>query len=192
MKQRGLTLIEMLISLFIFSLIALASYRVLSASLMLDERLQSTPAELISSGAAMERLRNDIEHIRFRLASNDKYPELRAEGRLRWLRSSPRMSEGRLGVGLFAVQYQLLNNNETPERVRQIWHRPGFEGEPDHTETVLAGFRNLSIEIIDEGQRLRRWPPANIKDDDDHRPEAIDLRWRNLAGGEQRMLLVLP
>lgn len=192
MKQRGLTLIEMLISLLIFSLIALASYRVLSASLTLDERLQSTPAEIIASGAAMERLRNDIEHIRYRLPGNNKYPELLPDGKLRWLRSAPRFRDGRLDVGLFAVQYQWLSDNETPRLVRQVWDGPGFDGEPVYTETVLAQVRTLSIEIIDDGERLRRWPPASLKDDADHRPEAIDIRWKNHAGLEQNMLLVLP
>lgn len=192
MMPRGLTLIEMLISLFIFSLIALGSYRVLTASLQLDERLQHSADELLAAGAGMQQFRADIEHIRYRQIGDNQYPQLDADGRLRFIRTASGYGDGRVGVGLLALQYSLAERNSQRIVLREVWNTPSFDGEPHSSAAVLIGIDRLVIELIDEGQRYRRWPPTGGQGDEPLRPEAISVNWLSAGAGDNQMLLLLP
>lgn len=196
MIPRGLTLIEMLISLFIFSLIALGSYRVLTASLALDERFQYTVEEGLSSGAGMQQLREDLEQIRYRRFSDDLYPQIDTETGLRFIRSAQTVHEGLVEQELLALQYRLQELDGETAIVRATWRGASFHGEPAHSVAVFSGAKQLVFEIIDDGKRYRRWPPAAQSggpgQDAALRPEALSISWLTKAGDAHQMIVALP
>ncbi len=189
---RGLTLIEMLISLFIFSLIALGSYRVLTASLQLDQRFQYTVDEGLAWGAGMHQLRQDLEHIRYRLIADNAYPQIDVEGRLRFLQTAQLYRDGRLEPALIATQYRVAERDGQRVLLREVWQQPSFDGEPEHGVPILSDVKRLAIEVIDEGERFRRWPLARTSNQQPLRPEALRISWLGEDGDEHQMLVALP
>lgn len=196
MIPRGLTLIEMLISLFIFSLIALGSYRVLTASLALDERFQYQVAEGLSNGAAMQQLREDLEQIRYRQLSDNLYPQVDPESGLRFVRSAQAVHDGRVEQQVLALQYRLQEVDGETAIVRAAWRQAAFDGEPAHRVAVFSKVRQLVFEVIDDGKRYRRWPPAARSEeggqDAARRPEALSISWLTETGDEHQMFVALP
>jgi len=62
-KQRGFTLLEVLVAITIFALIGVASYRVLSSVMLTDERLAARSEELRRTNRAFWILQQDFEQI---------------------------------------------------------------------------------------------------------------------------------
>jgi general secretion pathway protein J len=162
--QAGFTLIELMISLGLFALIAVAGLALVDSVLGVQTR---TGARLDEQGAlnrAVYVLTSDVDQIaRGRIVSNGQ--------ELIFTRAAP-------GLGGAPVEIRWVRTGDTLTRI--------VAGAP---QPVLAGVSGLNARFYDDGWRSG-WPPSEERAED--WPRAVELTIGLGERGNLRRLIALP
>jgi general secretion pathway protein J len=169
MKPAGFTLIELMCALLILSLLALMSFRGLSAVLDARDHVRQETEKWRAVAAFFSRFQRDVQ--------------LSAPRPLR-------AAAGRLELSRFAaaegvdtprrIAYELNENREI-----ELWLWPGFDAEPDAQPArypVLAAVTQFELQYLDPDLKwIDAWPRSER---DPPLPRALRLRIV-LASGEE-------
>jgi general secretion pathway protein J len=178
-SQKGFTLIEILVALFIFSVVGMISAQLLGRTLDAYEVLEDRGDRLSQIHRAMFVVQRDMLQYQdraVRTASGDSFPALMIgdEGSLEMTRGGWRNPLQRPRSNLQRVAYRLQGEN----LVRAYWpvlDRLG--GEEPLTQTILEEVDDLEFFVIDEqGEEHKIWPPGPLAEDSPARVAGLILR----------------
>ena len=178
-SQKGFTLIEILVALFIFSVVGMISAQLLGRTLDAYEVLEDRGDRLSQIHRAMFVVQRDMLQYQdraVRTASGDSFPALMTgdEGSLEMTRGGWRNPLQRPRSNLQRVAYRLQGEN----LVRAYWpvlDRLG--GEEPLTQTILEEVDDLEFFVIDEqGEEHKIWPPGPLAEDSPARVAGLILR----------------
>ncbi|WP_373387942.1 type II secretion system minor pseudopilin GspJ [Pseudomonas alcaligenes] len=199
MRQRGFTLLEVLIAIAIFALLAMATYRMLDSVLQTDRGQRQQEQRLRELTRAMAAFERDLLQVRLRPVRDplgDLLPALRgSSGRdtlLEFTRSGWRNPLGQPRATLQRVRWQL--EGERWQRAYWTVLDQAQDSQP-RVQQVLDGVRRFDLRFLDqEGRWLQDWPPANSAADEalTQLPRAVVLVVEHRHYGELRRLWRLP
>jgi general secretion pathway protein J len=178
-SQKGFTLIEILVALFIFSVVGMISAQLLGRTLDAYEVLEDRGDRLSQIHRAMFVVQRDMLQYQdraVRTASGDSFPALMIgdEGSLEMTRGGWRNPLQRPRSNVQRVAYRLQGEN----LVRAYWpvlDRLG--GEEPLTQTILEEVDDLEFFVIDEqGEEHKIWPPGPLAEDSPARVAGLILR----------------
>ena len=178
-SQKGFTLIEILVALFIFSVVGMISAQLLGRTLDAYEVLEDRGDRLSQIHRAMFVVQRDMLQYQdraVRTASGDSFPALMIgdEGSLEMTRGGWCNPLQRPRSNLQRVAYRLQGEN----LVRAYWpvlDRLG--GEEPLTQTILEEVDDLEFFVIDEqGEEHKIWPPGPLAEDSPARVAGLILR----------------
>lgn len=212
-RQRGLTLLEVMVALTIFALIGVASYQVLASAVAARDIQQRHRTELAELQRALWVLQRDVEQWQRReVRSNDVNqpdPALMVEengARLR-LTSSGRRNPLELQQSpLLRVRYRLAQHPERDDSespyfedeelylLREVWFDiDGLRTDPaDLTQALLPGSDYFSVEVLTDRGRYRQWPPAHRSGSTPPEPKALIISLEHPRYGKVERWLALP
>ena len=177
--QKGFTLMEILVALFIFAVVGMISAQLLSRTLSAYEVLEDRGDRLAQIHRAMFVVQRDMLQYQdrgIRTASGDSFPALMIgdEGSLEMTRGGWRNPLQRPRSGLQRVAYRLQGE----DLVRAYW--PALDrlgGEEPLTQTILEDVDDLEFFVIDvQGDEHKIWPPAPVTDGTPAQLSGIILR----------------
>ncbi|HEB27694.1 MAG TPA: type II secretion system protein GspJ [Porticoccus sp.] len=203
-RQRGLTLLEILIALSIFSLIGVASYQVLNTTIHSQQVGDAHSTALSQQQKALRILDQDLQQLitrnvrmpdqqdnNYLLVNQNVFPLEFSRGGRRNPLLLPRSSIQR-------IAYDLGPHPESDDREskhyrdersylrRHVW--PGLDREPDTApliQVLLNDVTELTVAVISEQGRHEIWP---LVDDDTEKkvvqPLAIELIWVHDGAGQ--------
>jgi|TARA_B110000908_G_scaffold2377_1_gene3221 general secretion pathway protein J len=193
----GLTLLEVLIALSIFSLIGVASYRVLNTAIASQRIGAVLSAELSAVQKTILIVDRDLQQIIRRpirsnenvskdylVVNRENYPlEFTRGGRRNPLELS-RSSMIRIAYDV-GLHPQVTNKesefyqSETVFLRRHIWSAlDSTEQEQALIQPLLADVRDLAVAVITESGRQVSWPPEKVdKGASQENPLAIEMSW---------------
>lgn len=199
MSQRGFTLLEVLIAIAIFALLAMATYRMLDSVLQTDRGQRQQEQRLRELTRAMAAFERDLLQVRLRPVRDplgDRLPALRgSSGRdtqLEFTRSGWRNPLGQPRATLQRVRWQL--EGERWQRAYWTVLDQAQDSQP-WVQQALDGVRRFDLRFLDqEGRWLQDWPPANSAADEalTQLPRAVELVVEHRHYGELRRLWRLP
>ncbi len=170
--RNGFTLVELMVSLFIFGLLAAAGVSLLAFSVRAQESAKVRLADAGATARISALLTGDLLQAVPRLTRNtrgDREPVFRGgEGSLvlAYVRGGWANAEGAGRSGLQRVELQL--NDGRLERVV----RPLVDGAAPLPPVVLAeGIGNARLRFRVKGEWLDRWQPSNVQ----AMPQAVEL-----------------
>ncbi|MDH4569470.1 type II secretion system protein GspJ [Pseudomonas sp. BN414] len=198
-RAAGFTLLELLIAIAIFALLAIGTWRMLGAVLDSDEatRVQEQQLrELVRGVSAFER---DVRQVISR-PIRDAYGESRAallgeqsgdSDSLEFTRSGWRNPTGTQRSRLQRVRWQLSG-----ERLeRRYWTvLDQAQDSLPRVQNALDGVTSMKLRYMDDsGDWQDSWPPAGLPDDErlDRLPLALELTLQHRRYGELRRVLRL-
>ncbi|AOE84587.1 type II secretion system minor pseudopilin GspJ [Pseudomonas sp. TCU-HL1] len=198
-RVAGFTLLELLIAIAIFALLALGTWRMLGAVLDSDEatRIQEQQLrELVRAVSAFER---DVRQVESR-PIRDAYGESRAallgehqgdDDTLELTRGGWRNPTGTQRSRLQRVRWQLSG-----ERLeRRYWTAlDQAQDSLPQVQAALDGVTALKLRYMDDsGDWQDSWPPAGLSDDErlDRLPRALELALEHRRYGELRRIVRL-
>ena len=200
-NARGLTLIELLISISVFALLSALAYGGLNSVLLTAGRTQAATEQLTNLQLTMRFIERDIVQIvnrpirdqygdlEFALEAPPPYAE---EPLISFTRAGWANPAGQLRSQLARVAYDF--NEEKRQLVRIVW--PLLDGAGKETairtpmlDNVTAGkFRHM-----DEQEQWRAvWPPLVMNSPTIPMPKAIEVTLTAQPWGEIRRIMVLP
>ena len=181
-RSDGFTLIEMVVSIAIFSLIGLGTYTLFSSVFNLKEKTDIRSHELSNLQRAMIIIQNDVEQL-VRRDARDVFGDsasalVGADNQMVFTRSgwnlSP-FSKSKRSI-LQRVRYQV----EEGELIRSHWNMldQADQAEPEHV-TLLKGVEEIRLRYLDRDPDAGTgdswhdaWPPStlNTSTDPDYQP----------------------
>lgn len=192
MNARGFTLVEMLVSLLVFSLLATAGVAVMAHTVDNRGGVSDRLARLGEIQRAHALLRQDLGQAALRRVR---------DGGGRMARSAFLGAPDGRGEPLFEFVRRGWENPEglpraSVQRVRWRWvddrlerqPMPALDGAaPGEAQVVLTGIRDLRLAYHHRGQWSPAWPggPASL-------PEAVELHIELEDLGEMRQVFLLP
>lgn len=159
-RQRGLTLIELMVALAIFAVLGVLSYRALAEVSTSRTRLEDGFERWRSIGRAMQRIDADLLQLVAPAASASTTANVQASPALLLTRAASggaelqllRLDEAR---GVRRVGYRLVDGRLDWLR----WSGRDAVGEPI-VEPLLANVRNVRWRFLTGGNRVDAWPPG--------------------------------
>jgi general secretion pathway protein J len=178
----GFTLIEILVALFIFGVVALISGLLLSRSISAQEQLQERGDRLAQIHRAMQIMQRDILQYSNRTIRNEEDKEpldaiiISSDGYIEMTRLGWRNPLKRKRSELQRISYRL----DGSRLVRGYWHilDRGYSAEPSF-QTLLQGVERVEFYLLDQnGTEHKFWPSQSFRNDGDQdlSPLAIILR----------------
>jgi len=166
-REAGFTLVEALVSLFVFALVAGGCVAMLEQTVQAQGRVGDAQEELRLVQSARALLVADMTQLAPRIVRNDG-----DQGRvfigvggvqpdIRFVRAAGESGDGdQLSTSLVAVEYTLDVNGRLVRRTRNVLD-PG--GEPDVRErTLLAGAQDVRFEFHDGSAWREDWSSAGL------------------------------
>ncbi len=159
-RQRGLTLIELMVALAIFAVLGVLSYRALAEVSTSRTRLEDGFERWRSVGRAMQRIDADLLQLVAPAASASTAANVQASPALLLTRAASggaelqllRLEEAR---GVRRVGYRLVDGRLDWLR----WSGRDAVGEPT-VEPLLGNVRNVRWRFLTGGNRVDAWPPG--------------------------------
>ena len=160
-RQRGLTLIELMVALAIFAVLGVLSYRALAEVSTSRTRLEEGFERWRSIGRAMQRIDTDLLQLVAPAASASTTANVQASPALLLTRAASggaelqllRLDEAR---GVRRVGYRLVDGRLDWLR----WSGRDAFGEPT-VEPLLGNVRNVRWRFLTGGNRVDAWPPGD-------------------------------
>lgn len=160
-RQRGLTLIELMVALAIFAVLGVLSYRALAEVSTSRTRLEEGFERWRSIGRAMQRIDADLLQLVAPATSSSPTTSAQASPPLLLTRAASggaelqllRLDEAR---GVRRVGYRLVDGRL--EWLR--WSGRDAFGEPT-VEPLLGNVRNVRWRFLTGGNRVDAWPPGD-------------------------------
>lgn len=200
-RVRGLTLIELLIAVAVFSVLSALAYSGLNNILLTSSHAQAEGERLIALQMAMRYLQRDVEQLvnrPIRDQYGDPQPalvsaELKAEQPLvSFTRAGWANPAGQLRSQLQRVAYDL--DEEEEQLLRIIW--PLLDGASEETRittTLLETVTELEFRFMGErGEWQTSWPPLQQDPSAEPLPRAIEITMTAEPWGEIRRIMLLP
>ncbi len=178
-RAKGLTLLEVLIALSIFSMIGLASYQVLTSTIASQQVGDDYSQQLARQQKALMIIDRDLQQLvardirvadqqkAFLLVNEDEYPLEFTRGGWRNPLQQSRSSLQRVAydVGLHPgaenIDSKYYQSEERYLR-RHLWAVLDREEGVEHQiQVLLAGVEELTVAVISDGGRALSWPSAN-------------------------------
>ncbi|MGY4534786.1 general secretion pathway protein J [Pseudomonas sp. TE3786] len=197
--QRGFTLLELLIAVAIFALLALATYRMLSSVMQADGATREHEQQLRELVRAMAAFERDMLQVVPR-PTRDPFGEERAallgqDGdatALEFTRSGWRNPMGAARSRLQRVRWELSGE----QWQRRYWSvlDQAQDSQPQ-VQAVLDGVTSFTLRYMDrQGQWQPSWPPTdgNTSERLEQLPRAVELVLEHRRYGQLRRVLRLP
>ena len=200
-STRGFTLLELLVALAVFSIMAVAAYSGLRNVLYTRAAVEEQNRRLAAVQLAVYRLEQDIEQATPR-GVRDEYGEPQGallggkltDDRLTLTRAGWDNPLGQPRASLQRVAYRLRDG--------RLWrlHWPVLDrgGLIEPRETLLLDrVRDFKVQFLDQDDWRDDWPPPSSSTDDrkpdpDRLPRAVEIRLTLEDWGEITRLLPLP
>ncbi|MDD3326389.1 MAG: type II secretion system minor pseudopilin GspJ [Zoogloea sp.] len=159
-RQRGLTLIELMVALAIFAVLGVLSYRALAEVSTSRTRLEDGFERWRSIGRAMQRIDADLLQLVAPAASASTTANVQASPALLLTRAASGGAELQLlrlddARGVRRVGYRLVDGRLDWLR----WSGRDALGDPI-VEPLLGNVRNVRWRFLTGGNRVDAWPPG--------------------------------
>lgn len=203
-RQRGFTLLEVMIAVAIFSLLAMGTYRMLSTVLKTDEATRQHERDLRELSRAFASLDRDINQTLNR-SVRDAYGDERAtllgelgtsdgNAALEFSRNGWRNPLGGARAQVQRVRWRLAG--ETLERLYWNVLDQAVDSQP-RVQKVLTGVQSMNLRFLDDqGQWQEQWPPSqgnfSAEDAKKRMPLALEVKIEHRHYGELSRLYRLP
>lgn len=198
-RQRGFTLLELLIAIAIFALLGLATYRMLDSVLSTDAVTREHERQLRELTRALSAFERDLRQVTLRPIRDgfgDPQPALHSDladaSALELTRAGWRNPLGQRRAEVQRVRWQ-LSGEQWQRRYWRVLDRA--QDSAPQVQQALDGVESLSLRYLDkDGQWLVDWPPTSSTGDAalSELPRAVELRLQHRRYGELRRLLRLP
>ena len=162
-SQHAFTLIEILVALFIFALVALISGQLLSRTLSAQDQLQDRGERLALVHRAMQIVQRDLLQLTNRPIRNSDDLErlgpllINTDGFLEMTRMGWRNPLRHSRSEMQRISYRL----EDEKLIRGYWHilDRGYDAEPAF-QTMLEDVKRVEFYVLDiQGEEHKFWPP---------------------------------
>ena len=162
-SQHAFTLIEILVALFIFALVALISGQLLSRTLSAQDQLQDRGERLALVHRAMQIVQRDLLQLTNRPIRNSDDLErlgpllINTDGFLEMTRMGWRNPLRHSRSEMQRISYRL----EDEKLIRGYWHTldRGYDAEPAF-QTMLEDVKRVEFYVLDiQGEEHKFWPP---------------------------------
>lgn len=194
-RERGFTLIEMMIAIAIFAFLSLGAYQVLQGVLRSDEISKERGLALKKLQRAMLFVERDMQQMDARKQRNDDELTAQALQAGRFLFESDEDGVGFIRMGwrnpismlprssLQRVAYRV--KNEQLQRLSFIYLDPAV-GEEPKTQILLSGVTALTFMYHDGSKWLEAWADKNAL------PNAIKMQLTTSSFGNIERSFILP
>ena len=194
--SRGFTLLEMLVAVAIFAILAVVAHSGLNTVLLTQARVEESARALTELQQAYRWLQRDLEQVIARPVRDQLGGELlplqagsRVGVMLELTRGGWRNPAGQDRSTLMRVAYRL--DGDTLIRHQWLVLDRAQDSEPLDRE-LLAGVEALELRWLDaSGDWQPQWPPPNAQDSPGL-PRAAEINLRLADRGELRWLFLLP
>lgn len=196
--QQGFTLLEMLIALSIFSLIGIASYRVLSTTIDSQRAGQIYSEQLAHGQKILAVIDRDLQQIiprnirssdakteHFLVVNGDEYPLTITRGGVRnplqLARSSMQRIAYDIGFHPRAEDRSSPFYGDTTQYLRRhIWYNLDRNTESlPMVQALVPDVADLVVSVITDSGRQVRWPPKKSNNSSQDELLAVEFSWRH-------------
>ncbi len=195
-KQRGFTLLELLIALGIFGIMSVMAYGGLSAVVDTRNQVSASMVRLADLQRSIHRIQSDIESTQHR-PIRDEFGDLRAA--MLWDTSQNGLELTRGGwrnpltlprSSMERVAYFL----EEDRLIRRSWRVLDRPQNPVYIDTVLLDdVEGFSVKFLhNKNEWEAEWPPANVVNENPPLPMAVEFNIETKDWQTIRLLLRIP
>jgi len=196
-SSRGFTLLELVVAIGIFALLAVIAYGGLNNVLKLSAGAEQQGNRLADVQLAVARFRRDLEQAvgrQIRDAFGDPQPAFTATSGGTVLELTRAGNPNPMRVprsNLLRVSWA-LSGDQLQRVTWPVVDRP-VGAEPPEPEALLDGLEALEMRFLDEqNQWLVEWPPAGQTGAERSLPKAVELNLTLSDWGPIRLLVMVP